>query len=126
MRPVGEVAAGKRQPGDPPEIADHEVRRELLRAGKSRGIQQLDELKRVLEYAPLTTEAMLLAAQFWADARRQGRPTADPHALDADVILAAQATLIAAPGDEVVVATTNPAHLGHFVDARIWQDIPVP
>ena len=109
-----------------PEIADYEVRRELLRVGKMTGLRQLDGLKRVLDYAPLTTDVMLLAAQFWADARRHGRPTADPHALDGDVILAARANLVGAPGDAVVVATTNPIHIGQFVDARTWESIPVP
>jgi hypothetical protein len=41
-----------------PEIADYEVRRELLRAGKSKGVAQLDALSQLLEYLPITTAAM--------------------------------------------------------------------
>ena len=108
-----------------PEIADYEVRRELLRIGKARGIRRLDTIKATARYAPLTTETMLLAAQLWADVRRRGQPTADPHALDGDVILAAQAMLLASAGDSVVVATMNAMHLTRFVDARAWEDIPV-
>ena len=40
-----------------PEIADYEVRRELLRADKMRGVERLDALARLLEYLPLTTDA---------------------------------------------------------------------
>lgn len=47
-----------------PEIADYEVRRELLRAKKAKSIRRLDELKGVLHYLPLTTAAMLRAAEF--------------------------------------------------------------
>ena len=49
-----------------PEIADYEVRRELLRAGKDRGLGRLDALKGILAYAPITTAVMLKAAEFWA------------------------------------------------------------
>src|SRR2546422_162611 len=77
-----------------PEIADYEIRRELLRANKLTSIQKLDSLKSVCYYAPITTEAMLKAAEFWAQARNRGKPTADDKALDGDVILAAQATLL--------------------------------
>ncbi|MEG3893002.1 nucleic acid-binding protein [Microcoleus sp. Z1_A1] len=104
-----------------PEIADYEVRRELIRAGKLAGIQRLDELKSQLPYRPLTTEVMLLAAQLWADARMRGRPTAEANALDGDVILAAQAILEANEGHEVIIATTNVGHLSQFVDAREWR-----
>ncbi|MEG3873365.1 MULTISPECIES: nucleic acid-binding protein [unclassified Microcoleus] len=104
-----------------PEIADYEVRRELIRAGKLAGIQRLDELKSQLPYRPLTTEVMLLAAQLWADARMRGRPTAEASALDGDVILAAQAILEASEGNDVVIATTNVGHLSQFVDAREWR-----
>ncbi|MEP6516011.1 nucleic acid-binding protein [Microcoleus vaginatus] len=104
-----------------PEIADYEVRRELIRAGKAAGIRRLDELKSQLPYRPLTTEVMLLAAQLWADSRRRGRPTAEANALDGDVILAAQAILEASEGNEVIIATTNVGHLSQFVDAREWR-----
>jgi predicted nucleic acid-binding protein len=107
-----------------PEISDYEVRRELLRAGRTRGIDRLDRLAGDLGYLPLTTEAMRLAARFWADARKQGQPTASDESLDADVILAAQAAVLNEDTDEgVVVATTNPRHLSRFVDARLWRDI---
>jgi predicted nucleic acid-binding protein len=106
-----------------PEIADFEVRRELLRVGATAGLARLDLLKGPFYYAPLTTDVMLLAAELWADARRQGRPTASPDALDGDVILAAQARMAGGPGDTVIVATGNVGHLGRFVDARIWDQI---
>lgn len=104
-----------------PEIADYEVRRELIRAGKATGIRRLDELKSQIPYRPLTTEVMLLAAQLWAQARMRGRPTAEANALDGDVILAAQAILEASEGNQVVIATTNVGHLSQFVDAREWR-----
>ncbi|MEG4004608.1 nucleic acid-binding protein [Microcoleus sp. Pol11C1] len=104
-----------------PEIADYEVRRELIRAGKPARIRRLDELKSQIPCRHLTTEVMLLAAQLWADARRRGRPTAEANALDGDVILAAQAILEASEGNEVVIATTNVGHLSQFIDAREWQ-----
>ena len=103
-----------------PEVADYEVRRELLRAGKIAGLARLDTFGRTLEYLPLTTVVMRRAAELWAEARRRGKPTADPHALDGDVILAAQALTL---GIEVVVATTNAGHLGRFVSAAEWPNI---
>ncbi|MEG3847308.1 hypothetical protein QT971_10845 [Microcoleus sp. herbarium19] len=106
-----------------PEIADYEVRRELIRADKMAGISRLDQLKIGIKYLPISTETMLLAAQLWAEARRRGRPTADPKALDADVILAAQAILVANEGHEVIIATTNVGHLSQFIDAREWRQI---
>src|SRR5438876_1743028 len=69
-----------------PEIADYEVRRSLLLHGLSESLTELDILKSRLRYIPIDTPTMLRAAQFWADARRRGRPTSDPKALDADVI----------------------------------------
>jgi predicted nucleic acid-binding protein len=106
-----------------PEIADYEVRRELLRAGKVAGVRRLDQLKTMLPYLPMTTAVMLKAAELWAEARRTGQPTADPKALDGDVILAAQAILASESGVEVVIATTNVGHLVRFVAAKDWQAI---
>ncbi len=107
-----------------PEIADYELRRELLRANKTNGLRRLDALKAVIGYEPLTTAAMLRAAECWAQARQRGIPTADAAALDGDMILAAQILLLARPNNEpIVVATTNVRHLETFVDARLWSDI---
>jgi predicted nucleic acid-binding protein len=103
-----------------PEIADYEVRRELTRRNSRSGLRILDSLGRRLDYRPLTTPAMRRAAELWAQARRTGRPTAADPALDADVILAAQALALGGP---VVVATANPAHLSRFVPAELWQNI---
>ncbi|MDQ3906483.1 MAG: nuclease [Actinomycetota bacterium] len=109
-----------------PEIADYEVRRELLRAGKTHGLARLDQLQTVLEYAPLTTAAMRQAAVFWAQARQQGQPTAPAAALDGDVILAAQAATFDAAGDTVIIATANVTHLARFTVARDWPEILPP
>ncbi|MBA2447980.1 MAG: PIN domain-containing protein [Chloroflexi bacterium] len=101
-----------------PEIADYELRRNLLLEGLTRSVRRLDQLKAALTYVPLTTETMLKAAELWADARRRGVPTADPKELDGDAILAAQAIQVGA-----VVATDNVGHLSRFVDARNWMEI---
>jgi predicted nucleic acid-binding protein len=106
-----------------PEIADYEIRRELVLNGSLRAIRRLDQLKITFRYLPITTETMMLAASFWARARKMGRPTAHNKALDGDVILAAQATLLERGGQLVVVATDNIKHLGLFVQAQRWQDI---
>jgi hypothetical protein len=106
-----------------PEIADYEVRRELLRAGKDRGLGRLNALKGMLGYAPITTSVMLKAAEFWATARQVGRPSANDASLDADMILAAQAGALVAEGTETVIATTNVRHLALFAPARIWREI---
>jgi predicted nucleic acid-binding protein len=106
-----------------PEIADYEVRRELLRADKLRGIERLDALALRLGIVPLTRAVMLKAAEFWAEARKRGRPTANALALDGDMILAAQAVLLAEDGAEVLIATTNIDHLARFAPTARWQDI---
>lgn len=106
-----------------PEIADYEIRRELLRRGATRGLQRLNDLRYRFVYDPITTDVMRKAAEFWALLRRQGRPTADPHALDADVILAAQAALLGSPGDRVAVVTSNPRHLGRLVETLDWASL---
>lgn len=108
-----------------PEIADYEVRRELIRAGKTHGIDRLNQLCAGLRYQPLNTPAMRDAAQLWAQARNEGHPTAHDAALDGDVLLAAQARNLDAltPGEGVIVATTNTAHLQRYVDAEVWTSL---
>jgi len=106
-----------------PEIADYEVRRELLRADKTKGLARLDALKSMLTYVPITTPAMLKAAEFWAVARKLGSKSAADASLDADVILAAQAAVLPREGDQAIIATTNARHLGLFTPARDWRQI---
>lgn len=101
-----------------PEIADYEVRRELLRAGMTASVAELDALVGVLEYLPLTTGAMRKAAEFWAVARQQGQPTAGDKTIDGDMILAAQAQTAGLAN--VVIATTNVGHLSRFAPADLW------
>jgi predicted nucleic acid-binding protein len=104
-----------------PEITDYELRRELLRAGKTASIRRLDALAQATEYLPITTDAMRRAAELWAQARQQGQPTAADNTIDADMILAAQALTLGVPA--VVIATTNIGHLSRFVPAESWQNI---
>ena len=107
-----------------PEIADYEVRRELLRADKIQGLARLDALKAMLAYAPITTPVMVKAAEFWAAARKSGRQSAADAGLDADMILAAHASELCRSGDDdAIIATTNVRHLGLFAAARSWHDI---
>jgi predicted nucleic acid-binding protein len=106
-----------------PEIADYELRRKLLHLGSASSITRLDQLKVKLKYVPITTDAMLLAADLWAQARRSGLSTADPKAIDADVILAGQALTRGVPLKSIVVVTSNPGHLSRVVAADLWQNI---
>lgn len=104
-----------------PEIADYEVRRELLRANKQPGLMLLDTLAETLDYLPLTTAAMRQAARLWASARQSGQPTASDNTIDGDVILAAQA--LSLDVSDLVIATTNVGHLSRFVPAQLWTEI---
>jgi predicted nucleic acid-binding protein len=106
-----------------PQICDYEVRRELLRADRIKGIARLDALAEQLGYLPVETAVWHRASELWAQARKQGFQTADDKALDADVILAAQAQLAGESGFDVVVSTTNVGHLARFVDAQLWSAI---
>jgi len=108
-----------------PEIADYEVRRELIRIRASGSLRRLDALVTAgqLTYAPITTSEWRQAVLFWADARQRGLPTASPDALDADVLLAACAATIGQPGDQIIVATLNVGHLARYCDARLWTTI---
>lgn len=74
-------------------------------------------------FLSLTTGHLEAAAQLWGQARRSGLPTADPKALDGDVILAAQALSLGIPAPNLIVATTNPAHISRFVAADLWTNI---
>ena len=107
-----------------PEICDYEIRRELIRANKTQGLARLDTFKNSLNYLPITTDAMLKAAEFWAIARQKGKPAAPDLSLDGDMILSAQTFILEEDlGENAVIATTNVKHLNLFADAREWINI---
>jgi predicted nucleic acid-binding protein len=101
-----------------PEIADYELRRNMLLEGMVASLNRLDELEEVLLYMPLTTSVMKKAAEFWAEARRHGKPRGTLEALDGDAILAAQALEAGA-----VIASENVGDFSWFVEAKHWRDI---
>lgn len=104
------------------EIADYELRRELLRVGASASLSRLDELSRELSYAPITTAIWRRAAALWAVARSTGNVTAPPEALDGDVLMAAQAL-----EEGAVIVTTNSKHFQALsVTAMEWRAVPLP
>ena len=106
-----------------PEIADYEVRRELIRIGAAASVARLENMKILLDYLPLTTLMMQKAAELWAQARNAGISTADKHALDGDVTLCAQSLSLGLAPSEFVVSTSNVKHLSRFVPAEEWANI---
>lgn len=108
-----------------PEIADFEVRRELLRAKLLTSVVRLDKFNKIYpaRSLPLTTAHMRRAAQLWADSRNAGFATADRFALDGDVILCAQALALGFAANEVIVATSNTKHIRRFIAAEEWENI---
>lgn len=108
-----------------PEIADYELRRELLRQGKSKSIERLNKLSQKY-LIPINPQTMQKAAQLWAWVRNQGKPTASNDSLDGDVILAAQAILQLVNFDDVIIVTTNLKHISRFESQGIsvidWQE----
>jgi predicted nucleic acid-binding protein len=101
-----------------PEIADYELRRELLRIRSTTSLKRLDLLANELTYVPLDTATLRDAPLLWAALRQAGEPTADDQALDADVILAAQALRC-----DAVVVTENVKHLIRMVQALRWPEV---
>jgi len=101
-----------------PEIADFEVRRNLILESLNGSLANLDALADIVAYVPIVTADMRLAAALWARARKAGRTVGDPKELNADVILAAQAIRLGA-----TIATDNIGHLDQFTPARLWTSI---
>ncbi len=106
-------------------ICNYEVKRELIRRNKVQEINNLNQLKALIDFLPVDEPTLELAAELWAEARNQGLPTADDLSLDADVIICPQCKLLAEeyPGRYVVIATTNVKHLSRFTEAKEWQEI---
>jgi hypothetical protein len=106
-------------------IADYEVRREMIRAGKTSSIKRLDELRSRagVRYLPMTDQALGRAASLWAQVRNAGLPTASPAELDCDVVLVAILQTSDLPQDHIIIATSNVGHLTRFAKAERWHAI---
>ena len=106
------------------DIADYEVRRELIRSSKTASITRLNGLRARIKHIPIDSLQLAEAAQLWADVRLLGHPAAADPALDGDMILIAQSRALARQlNGNVTIATTNVAHLELFADVKEWQNI---
>lgn len=112
-----------------PAIADYEVRRELIRLGRTAGLAALDQWNQVADdrYLALNDSTLKRAATLWATVRNQGLVTADPKELDCDALIAAQVLEYQEQHElsleQIIIATTNVGHLSRFVPAKLWSDI---
>jgi predicted nucleic acid-binding protein len=111
------------------DICDYEIRRSLLLLENQRlnqiSLTRLDRWRESIDFLPLTTSVMQIAAKVWADSKRRGLPTADRENIDADMIIVAQWLLLSEeyPGRRIAIATTNVKHLEPFCEAMVWRDI---
>lgn len=107
-----------------PAIAYYEALREME---MRRATSQIARLRTFCldakRFISLTTDDLERAAQLWGDARRAGQPTADPLALDGDVILASQAIGLGFSRSQLIIATTNPGHISRFAPCDHWTSI---
>jgi hypothetical protein len=111
------------------DVCDYEVRRSLLlEKVKNPGldsVNNLDELRDIIDFLKVETEVMFSASQTWVEARQKGRKTADDASFDVDMIIIAHWRLLKRkyPSRYIVIATTNVKHLGEFTEALNWEEI---
>ncbi|HAC62888.1 MAG TPA: nucleic acid-binding protein [Cyanothece sp. UBA12306] len=111
------------------DVCDYEVRRSLLlekaKNPRNDSVNNLDELREIIDFLKLETEVMFSASETWVEARQQGRKTADDSSFDVDMLIIAHWRLLKKkyPSRYIVIATTNVKHLGEFTEALNWQEI---
>ena len=111
------------------EICDFEVRRSLILESQKKpylnSIKNLDQLREIISFLPVTSELLKKASVLWASARSQGIPTADNKSLDIDIIICSHWQMLKEefPGRYIVIATTNVKHLSRFTEANSWRNI---
>ncbi len=108
-----------------PAICYYETLRELERRRASGQIRRLQDFVFGSEdrFIPLTTTHLESAARLWATSRNAGVPAASHDALDADIILCAQALALGLSPSSYLVVTTNVGHLSRFVPCDEWANI---
>jgi hypothetical protein len=111
------------------EICDFEVRRSLILESQKKpnlnSIENLDQLREIISFLPVTSELLRKASTLWASARSKGIPTADNKSLDIDIIICShwQELQEEFPARYIVIATTNVKHLSRFAEANSWRNI---
>lgn len=111
------------------ELCFYELKRSLILAvktgGTNKGIEKLEMIENFVDFLEIDRIVAELAAEFWAEARLQGQPTADEKNIDIDMMIMAHWRLLSEsfPGRYVVIATTNVRHLSLFANAEEWQNI---
>lgn len=107
-----------------PQIADYELRRELIRMPSPASIALLNKLiKATGGLVRISIGTMQRAAQLWAQSRNVHRPNSGDEALDGDMILCAHALLLTEKRNVVEIATTNVKDLKDYTTAKLWSDI---
>lgn len=106
------------------DICDYEVRRELIRIN-SKSVQELDNLRDLIEFKPVTFAVLEKAAELWAEARYLSQSNKIKENIDLDCILAAQWCLLKEqyPGRQVIIATKNIKDFQRVTDCDVWQNI---
>ena len=111
------------------DICDYEVSRSLLlesvKKNSFNSLDNLNELRNVIDFLNLDTEVMLAASQIWVETRKIGKQTADNYNIDVDIIIVAHWQLLKKqyPSRYLVIATTNVKHFQGFAEALNWQDV---
>ena len=62
----------------------------MIRRNNVKEINNLNQLKALVDFLVVDKPTLDLAAELWAEARNKGLPSADDNRLDADVIICAQ------------------------------------
>ena len=112
-----------------PEVADYEVRRELILARLE--LSPPGSPPSAQRHGSSQSPARSCCGCANLGGRKgMGRPMAARERLDGDAILLATARSLAASQPRslagegtVMIATTNVRHLAHFANARLWSDI---
>jgi hypothetical protein len=111
------------------DLCDYEVRRNLILETNKKphlnSINNLDELRELITFLPVSASLLTQAASLWAKARIRGMPTANDKNLDVDIIICTQWQMLKEefPNRYIVIATTNVKHLSRFAVALSWKDI---
>ena len=111
------------------DICDYEVRRSLLLEAQRKpdliSVQNLDNLRDIIDFLKLDSAVMFKAAEVWMSARLQGKQTADNYSIDVDMIIVAHCQMLkeSFPNRYLAIATTNVKHLSQFTEALNWEEI---